>query len=206
MVALLTAPFFASGQRSGGDNSIDAEVMDAGGGVATSGAVTLVGSIGSVFGTSSAALPPPASETLHLWGGFVGQLSLSTLYADDGIDDDWQELYFGFNNPDGQAGENPDGDWMTNLDEFVAGTDPTDPGSHFAARIEIDDADPDRVRILFSPYLPDRTYTLTSSSQLEDGSFADLPATAGGTPGVEGRFLDTAAADHRFYRVRVEKN
>jgi hypothetical protein len=95
---------------------------------------------------------------------------------------------------------------MTNAEEFVAGTDPTDPASLFAARIEIDDADPDRVRILFSPYLPDRTYTLTSSSTPEDGSFTDLPAIAGGTHGVEGHFLDTAGAEHRFYRVRVEKN
>ena len=95
---------------------------------------------------------------------------------------------------------------MTNTEEFVAGTDPTDPASRFSASIEIDDTVPDRVRILFAPYLPDRTYTLTSSSTLEDGSFSDLPASVGGTPGGEGRFLDTAGADHMFYRVRVERN
>lgn len=43
----------------------------------------------------------------------------------DGLDDDWEMAYFGHLNYG--ADDDPDGDLATNLEEFIAGTDPTDP-------------------------------------------------------------------------------
>ena len=54
-----------------------------------------------------------------------------TIVADqdeDGLPDDWERAYLGYNT--GPA-DNADGDASSNGDEYVAGTDPTDPGSYF---------------------------------------------------------------------------
>jgi parallel beta-helix repeat protein len=48
----------------------------------------------------------------------------------DGVSDAWERLWFGMNiMPD----ENADGDWSSNGDEYIAGTDPTNAASFFRA-------------------------------------------------------------------------
>lgn len=48
----------------------------------------------------------------------------------DGLTDSWQMFYFmSAEDPDAAPGLDPDGDGMSNLDEYQAGTDPTDPDS-----------------------------------------------------------------------------
>ncbi len=48
----------------------------------------------------------------------------------DGLDDRWQKQYFGdINSPNARPAADPDGDSMSNLLEYVATTDPTDPAS-----------------------------------------------------------------------------
>jgi len=51
------------------------------------------------------------------------------IYANDTIPDAWQVRYFGENNPTGLAPSDPDRDGHSNLDEFLAGTDPTNSSS-----------------------------------------------------------------------------
>ena len=54
----------------------------------------------------------------------------------DGLPDDWQKLYWGENRADWPARDvDWDGDGASNLDEFMAGTDPTDPSS--VLRVEL---------------------------------------------------------------------
>lgn len=48
-------------------------------------------------------------------------------YAYDGLADPWQVLYFGVGSAQAAAGANPDGDTLTNLQEFAFGTDPSQP-------------------------------------------------------------------------------
>ena len=45
-------------------------------------------------------------------------------YASDGLTDTWQVRYFGVSSAQAAAGANPDGDTLTNLQEFAFGTDP----------------------------------------------------------------------------------
>jgi hypothetical protein len=63
-------------------------------------------------------------------------VSVKTWGADlngDGLPDDWQQLNFGKLRP--SPNEDTDGDGATNLEEFLAGTDPTDPASVLRTRI-----------------------------------------------------------------------
>jgi len=46
-------------------------------------------------------------------------------YASDGLTDSWQVRYFGVGSAQAAAGANPDGDTLTNLQEFAFGTDPS---------------------------------------------------------------------------------
>ena len=46
-------------------------------------------------------------------------------YASDGLEDAWQVRYFGVGSAQAAAGANPDGDSLTNLQEFAFGTDPS---------------------------------------------------------------------------------
>jgi hypothetical protein len=82
----------------------------------------------------------------------------------DGLPDDWQALYWG-NNPAKWPGAHvdSDGDGATNLQEFLAGTDPTDPAS--VLRIEIVLSGHDRTLVWNSQ--PGLLYQLQISS---DGS------------------------------------
>ena len=86
----------------------------------------------------------------------TGQLGLTILnvglddfaeYAGDGLDDDWQVLFFG-QPPNPNAGPNadPDGDGQDNAFEFVAGLIPNDANSRFRLRIEAVAAQPSQRR------------------------------------------------------------
>src|SRR5207302_671024 len=56
--------------------------------------------------------------------GFEANQTVSTV--GDGIPDYWKAQY-GFSVDDDIGNDDPDGDGLTNLEEFYAGTDPTNP-------------------------------------------------------------------------------
>ena len=82
---------------------------------------------------SSVYQDTPATATAT-YQGVDGRLEISVrnltnddfeTYASDCLTDTWQVRYFGVSSAQAAAGANPDGDTLTNLQEFAFGTDPS---------------------------------------------------------------------------------
>ena len=172
-------------------------------GVSTAGLATA----GVVFQTTPAMAQGQS-------GGFTGALALSIvnvntddfgIYAGDGLGDDWQVQYFGQGNPLAAPGLDPDFDGQTNLFEFTAGLVPTDPASVFRLRTETVPGQPSQGRIIFSPVVAGRTYTVRHRSALDTGTWTDLTGATQSDNGSERTITDQTRPGVRFYQVRVLK-
>jgi hypothetical protein len=129
----------------------------------------------------------------------VATITVSSQDTDgDGIPDAWERahgLQVGIND----AGQDPDHDGMTNLDEFRAGTDPQDPLS--VLRVEQITASGGVCVIRFNA-MAGQTYSLLGRSALESGAWArivDVPARA--TNHVETVTHTNAGFGPHFYRL-----
>ncbi|MGD0652100.1 MAG: DUF6259 domain-containing protein [Verrucomicrobiia bacterium] len=127
----------------------------------------------------------------------------------DGVPDSWTQQYFG--HPTGQASDHsratddPDGDGLFNLPEYLVGTDPTNSASAF----RITDVAPegDDVRVTWTMG-NDKTNALQAAAG-EGGyytnNFADI-FTVTNTVGSVTNYLDAGAATNtpsRYYRIRL---
>ena len=120
----------------------------------------------------------------------------------------WQVLYFGdTSNPAAAPDVDPDGDGFTNLQEFQAGTDPTNSASAFriTAIAQVD------TNVLVTWTMGSgKTNALQRTAGEPDGSFStnnftDI-FTVTNTVGTVTNYLDVGAATNfpsRFYRVRL---
>lgn len=145
--------------------------------------------------------------------GFSGQTGVTVLnanpddygsYAGDGLDDGWQVLHFGFDNPAAGPLLDPDGDTQNNEFEFIAGLIPTDSGSKFSLAITA--AGPGQMDIVFSPRFADRTYTVNYTTSLITGSWIPLASASTSDNGTERTVTDLLATDpRRFYHVEITK-
>jgi hypothetical protein len=100
------------------------------------------------------------------------------VYAlNDGIHADWRRLYFGegyATDPRAAAEADPDGDGSSNLQEFTAGTNPTDVSSGFLVRNRL-------VPSISWRSEPGKTYRILRKSQLSDALWTpvkEITATA----------------------------
>jgi len=149
------------------------------------------------------------------YAGFTDTIALTVVdtltdnfgsYAGDGIDDDWQMLHFGPDNPLAAPTANPDGDTHDNEFEFTAGLVPTDPASTFELRFEGVPGQPGQKRVIFSPVVSGRTYTVTATSNLATGNFTPLGSLTLSDDGNERTVTDLdAGGGAKFYRVRISK-
>ena len=127
----------------------------------------------------------------------------------DGIPNGWKQQY-GLNPLDPTvANADPDGDGLSNLQEFLAGTDPTNSASYL--RITSMQAEGNDIRITWSA-VTSKTYAVELATNTVDGSFTNafsdlvtvtVPAA---TAITETNYLDAGAVTNgvtRFYRVRV---
>jgi len=127
-------------------------------------------------------------------------------YAGDGLDDDWQVLYFGTENPLAAPGIDADGDGQDNRFEFIAGVIPNDALSRFLWRVEEDPDTPGQNRIVFNPRLGDRTYNLKTNTTLQAPDW--IPFTGGSVSddGDERTVTDPDTLDaSKFYRLEISK-
>jgi alpha-tubulin suppressor-like RCC1 family protein len=138
----------------------------------------------------------------------------STVDTDcDGIPDSWMLQYFG--HPTGQASDNSraaddaDGDGMSNLQEYPAGTNPINSAS--VLRITAIGAVGVDIRVSWTA-VTNKTYVVQVTTNLADGSFTnaftDLAAVVvPAAPPITGtNYLDFGAATNgpsRFYRIKL---
>jgi Tol biopolymer transport system component len=119
----------------------------------------------------------------------------------DGIPDWWMMKYFG--HPTGQAGDlsrasdDADGDGVSNLQEYLAGTDPTNPTSVFRLWA----ATPANSTMnLTWPAVPGKSYQIQYKTNLDDPVWLTAPGNVW-VMGSQGYYLVPAAQPHSFYRV-----
>ncbi len=165
--------------------------------------------------TAGTAYQNTAATVQGAFGGFTGTLNLSVLdsiadnfgsYAGDSLGDDWQVQYFGLNNPLAAPTADPDGDGQNNLFEFTAGLVPNNAQSRFALKVAAVPGQPTQQRIIFSPLVSGRTYTVNVRPDLTTGTWTTLTGTTQSDAGPERTVTDTSAkGTERFYQVKISK-
>ncbi len=95
----------------------------------------------------------------------------------DGLPDDWQSRYFdGPSDPHSAPGADPDDDGLTNREEYIAGTDPTDRES--SVQLQVANIAPDKVTLQFKA-TAGRDYRVFYRTDLTAGEWvklADIPS------------------------------
>jgi hypothetical protein len=119
----------------------------------------------------------------------------------DGIPDEWMQHYFGHltgqANDASRAQDDADGDGVSNLEEYLAGTDPTAPASFFQLQITPLSAGQTSLTWLA---MPGRSYQVQYKDDLSD-PFWQVAAGAASFKGNRGAFTVPVSEPYRFYRI-----
>jgi Tol biopolymer transport system component len=121
----------------------------------------------------------------------------------DGLDDEWEQAYFGGLNHDGGADTDEDG--QSDAAEFVAGTDPMDSSSVF--RNEFVHAGSGETAVLRWSTVPGRNYWIQYKDDLNEFLWRGLAVqTALSTPSAA-EFADESSVnvEQRYYRIVVTR-
>ena len=121
----------------------------------------------------------------------------------DGVPDFWMIHFFGHSTAaagdQSRPQDDADGDGASNLQEYLAGTDPTDAGSIFRAQITTAII-PNNMVTLSWPVVPGKSYHLQSKTNLNDSVWIDSSANLS-IMGAQGYVTVSSDPPCRFYRV-----
>jgi hypothetical protein len=119
----------------------------------------------------------------------------------DGLPDAWERIYFGTLNVDPNA--DPDGDGMSNLQEYLAGTNPTNSQDRLEITDFASDSDGTNATVTWSSVLT-RFYQIQETTDLTSNVWSDvgLGLIAPSGSSTTRSFSDTDSPQ-RFYRVQA---
>lgn len=124
----------------------------------------------------------------------------STDSDNDGLPDWWELQYFGSLAP--QPGDDPDGDGLTNLEEYLNGTDPT----HFSIVVTVAETIQAQPQLKWNS-VAGRTYTVLRATNLTQklAGFVPLKSAVLANP-PRNIFVDTdsASSPQSFYLIQVD--
>lgn len=141
----------------------------------------------------------PASKTI-IPGDYDGLLAADGDMDKDGMLDAWEQINGLDPGDPADAGQNPDNDPFTNLEEFVAGTNPRSNSSFFRVSIAGPGSiAPGTVTLAWNT-IPDRVYIVDSSDNPASG-FSPITTINSTTTGVYTYEVPTGTP--QFFRLRV---
>ena len=175
----------------------------------------LTGVNASGLATAGIVFQDSAATAQGSYLGSTGTLALTVknvniddygTYAADGIDDAWQNQFFGLNNPNAAPNVDFDGTGQTNFFKYLAGLDPLDPNSRFTLTLAPVAGQPAQKNVIFAPRLADRTYTVTFKTDLNAAAWTPLPGGIVTDAGQQRTVTDPAATGAtKFYHVEITK-
>ncbi|HEY6229097.1 MAG TPA: CotH kinase family protein, partial [Verrucomicrobiae bacterium] len=125
-------------------------------------------------------------------------ISVGGDYDRDGIEDNW-ELDHGLNPfSASDGGLDSDGDGISNLQEYIAGTDPRDANGYL--KVEQISASPAETSLTFNA-AANRTYTIQYTDSLSPANWQKLTDVSGGVDGATARIADQPTTGTRYYRL-----
>jgi hypothetical protein len=154
------------------------------------------------FDHASASPNGIASFPKKALSGLILLADRSSSSYDDGIPDSWRLRYFGtVNNILSQAAADADGDGANNWQEYIAGTDPTDPKSVLRASTDQAAAQRSQDCVVHWPSVAGKRYIIERSTSLYGPNW--IPVSTNTGTGTDMEFHDTGGGNVRFYRVHV---
>lgn len=147
-----------------------------------------------------------ANATAPTVGGMLTHLSIDTPPCPTDVPSDWIATYFGAGpvyppNTIGQQ-DDPDGDGVVNLNEYISGTDPTNPGS-FLRITAITPPAPSGSVITFGDTAPGRLYNVQCCTNLASAYWETIQTNVPGFAGVMWLTDSRPPVPTRFYRIQI---
>ena len=121
----------------------------------------------------------------------------------DGMSDDWENTYLGGTNASsGTAGEDYDGDGFCDLHEYIAGTDPTLPGS----LLKIADVTHDTGEgyVFQWPSVAGKVYNVEWIGDMMTPPWGTVASNIVATPPLNVHTISVTGVKSGFYRVDVQ--